>query len=147
MDAGLADAELALMADLFERKGQQGAPSRYERLLMVEACRYAMRASFAPRLLPNTFPPWRTTRMSCSRWTNADVFKVMYDHLRQQWRDRMGRSPEPTTAVIDAQCRRSTAQRSSTGFDASKKVKGRWLDLVGHTLGLLLAVTVTAASA
>ena len=70
----------------------------------------------------------------------------MHDRLRQQWRDRVGRAPEPTAAIIDAQSTRSTAQGGNTGFDAGKKVKGRKRHLVVDTLGLLLAVTVTAAS-
>ena len=58
----------------------------------------------------------------------------------------MGKAPEPTAAIIDAQNTRSTAQGGNTGFDAGKKVKGRKRHLVVDTLGLLLAVTVTAAS-
>ena len=58
----------------------------------------------------------------------------------------MGKAPEPTAAIIDAQSTRSTAQGGNTGFDAGKKVKGRKRHLVVDTLGLLLAVTVTAAS-
>ena len=38
------------------------------------------------------------------------------------------------------------AQGGNTGFDAGKKVKGRKRHLVVDTLGLLLAVTITAAS-
>ena len=63
-----------------------------------------------------------------------------------QWRARMGKAPEPTAAIIDAQSTRSTAQGGDTGFDAGKKVKGRKRHLVVDTLGLLLAVTFTAAS-
>lgn len=70
----------------------------------------------------------------------------MHDRLRQQWRDRVGKAPDPTAAIIDAQSTRSTAQGGNTGFDAGKKVKGRKRHLVVDTLGLLLAVTVTAAS-
>ena len=58
----------------------------------------------------------------------------------------MGRAPDPTAAIIDSQSTRSTAQGGNTGFDAGKKVKGRKRHLVVDTLGLLLAVTVTAAS-
>ena len=46
----------------------------------------------------------------------------MHDRLRQQWRDRVGRAPEPSAAIIDAQSTRSTAQGGDTGFDAGKKV-------------------------
>jgi putative transposase len=97
-------------------------------------------------LLPKTFPPWQATYKSFSRWAAAGVFETMHDRLRQQWRDRIGKAPEPTAAIIDAQSMRSTAQGGNTGFDAGRKVKGRKRQLVVDTLGLLLAVTVTAAS-
>ena len=71
----------------------------------------------------------------------------MHDRLRQQWRERMGKAPEPTAAIIDAQSTRSTAQGGNTGFDAGKKVKGRKRHLLVNTLGLLLAVTVTVTAA
>ena len=146
MNTDLTDAEWALVSDLFERDGQRGAPPRYERRHMVNACCYALRTGCAWRLLPKTFPPWQATYKSFSRWAAAGVFEAMHDRLRQQWRDRVGKAPDPTAAIIDAQSTRSTAQGGNTGFDAGKKVKGRKRHLVVDTLGLLLAVTVTAAS-
>ena len=146
MNTDLTDAEWALVADLFERTGKRGAPPRFERRHVVNACCYALRTGCAWRLLPKTFPPWQATYMSFKRWAAAGVFETMHDRLRQQWRDRVGRAPEPTAAIIDAQSTRSTAQGGNTGFDAGKKVKGRKRHLVVDTLGLLLAVTVTAAS-
>ena len=146
MNTDLTDAEWALVADLFEREGRRGAPPRFERRLMVNACCYALRTGCAWRLLPKTFPPWQAVYMSFKRWAAAGTFETLHDRLRQQWRDRMGRAPEPTAAIIDAQSTRSTAQGGNTGFDAGKKVKGRKRHLVVNTLGLLLAVTVTAAS-
>lgn len=146
MNTDLTDAEWALVADLFERDGQRGAPPRFARRDMVNACCYTLRTGCAWRLLPKTFPSWQATYKSFSRWAAAGVFETMHDRLRQQWRDRIGKAPEPTAAIIDAQSTRSTAQGGQTGFDAGKKVKGRKRHLVVDTVGLLLAVTVTAAS-
>ena len=142
----ITDAEWALVADLFERDGMRGAPPRYERRHMVNACLYVVRTGCAWRLLPKTFPPWQAAYMSFKRWAAADVFETLHDRLRRQWRDRVGKAPEPTAAIIDAQSTRSTAQGGDTGFDAGKKVKGRKRHIVVDTLGLLLAVSVTAAS-
>ena len=146
MNTDLTDAEWALVGDLFERDGQRGAPPRYQRRLMVNACCYALRTGCAWRLLPKTFPPWQAVYMSFKRWAAVGVFEAMHDRLRQQWRDRVSKAPEPTAAIIDAQSTRSTAQGGKIGFDAGKKAKGRKRHLVVDTLGLLLAVTVTAAS-
>lgn len=146
MNTDLTDAEWALVADLFERDGQRGAPPKFARREMVNACCYTLRTGCAWRLLPKTFPAWQATYKSFSRWAAAGVFETMHDRLRQQWRDRIGKAPEPTAAIIDSQSTRSTAQGGQTGFDAGKKVKGRKRHLVVDTVGLLLAVTVTAAS-
>ncbi|MGS0755512.1 IS5 family transposase [Roseateles sp. GG27B] len=146
MNTDLTDAEWALVADLFERNGRRGAPPHYERRHMLNACCYALRTGCAWWLLPKTFPPWQATYQSFSRWAAAGLFETLHDRLRQQWRERIGKAAEPTAAIIDAQSTRSTAQGGDTGFDAGKKVKGRKRHLVVDTLGLLLAVTITAAS-
>lgn len=146
MNTDLTDAEWALVSDLFERAGGRGTPARYERRHMVNACCYILRTGCAWRLLPKTFPPWQAVYKAFSRWAAAGVFERLHDRLRQQWRERMGKAPEPTAGIIDAQSTRSTAQGGDTGFDAGKKVKGRKRHLVVDTLGLLLALTITAAS-
>ena len=82
LNADLTDAEWALVRDLFERDGQRGAPPRYERLHMVNACCCALRTGCAWRLLPKTFPPWQATCKSFSRRAAAGVFEAMHDRLR-----------------------------------------------------------------
>jgi transposase len=73
------------------------------------------------------------------------VFETMHDRLRQQWRDRVGKAPDPSAAITDTQRTRSRRCGGNTGFDAGKKVKGRKRHIV-DTLGLLLTVPITAAS-
>jgi putative transposase len=143
----MTDAEWALVADLFERTpGQRGAPAHYSRRELVNACCYVLRTGCAWRLLPTAFPPWHAVYKAFSRWVTAGVFEHMQDRLREQWRSRMGRTSGPTAAVIDAQSNRISPQGGESGFDAGKKVKGRKRNLVVDTMGLVIAVTVTAAS-
>jgi transposase len=105
----LTDAEWALVADLFERDGKQGAPPRYERRTMVNACCYVVRTGAPWRLVPKSYAPWEAVYMCFKRWAAAGTFEAMHDRLRQQWRQRAGKSPEPTAAIIDSQSTRSTA--------------------------------------
>jgi len=143
----LTDAEWELVADLFERiPGQRGTPVHYSRRDLVNACSYVLRTGCAWQLLPETFPPWQAVYKAFSRWVCAGVFEQMQDRLREQWRARMGRASTPSAAVIDAQSTRASPQGGESGFDAGKKVKGRKRNLVVDTMGLLIAVTVTAAS-
>jgi putative transposase len=143
----LTDAEWDLVADLFERApGQRGTPVHYSRRELVNACSYVLRTGCAWRLLPTTFPPWQAVYKAFVRWVAAGVFEQMQNRLREQWRARIGRANEPTAAVIDAQSNRSSPQGGESGFDAGKKVKGRKRNLVVDTMGLVIALTVTAAS-
>ena len=143
----LTDAEWALAADLFERPaGRRGRPAKYERRSMVDACCYVLRTGCAWRLLPRSFPPWLVVHKSFSRWAAQGKFEQLQQRLRAQWRQRLERNAHPTAAIIDAQSTRIAPQGGESGFDAGKKVKGRKRHLVVDTLGLLLAVSVTAAS-
>ena len=147
LNTDLTEAEWALVADLFERgEGGRGVPPRYERRHMVNACCYVLRTGCAWRLLPKSFPPWQAVYKAFSRWAAAGLWERMHERLRAQWRSRIGRAPDPTAAVIDAQSTRGSAQGGDNGYDAGKKVKGRKRHLVVDTLGVLLAVVVTAAS-
>jgi transposase len=123
MNTDLTDAEWALVADLLERPGQRGAPARYERRRMVNACCYTLRTGRAWRLLPKTFPPWQASYKAFSRWAAAGVFEALHDRLRQQWRDRIGKAPEPPPRRSMRRAR--AAPRSDMSFDAGKKIKRR----------------------
>lgn len=57
-----------------------------------------------------------------------------------------GARKHPSAAVIDTQSTCASPQGGESGLDAGKKVKGRKRNLVVNTIGLLIAVTVTAAS-
>jgi transposase len=145
--SSLTDAEWALVHDLFERPaGGRGMPAQIERRTMVEACCYVLRTGCAWRLLPHDFPAWTSVYKSFSRWAEQGLFEQMHDRLREQWRERLGRRTQPSAAVLDAQSTRISPQGGESGFDAGKKVKGRKRHLVVDTLGLLLAVSITAAS-
>lgn len=142
----LTDAEWALVADLFESPGGRGLPPTHSRRQMVNACCYVVRSGCSWRSLPNDFPHWDNVYKTFRRWSAEGRFETMFARLRGMWRERAGREDGPTAAVLDAQSTRGSAQGGETGYDAGKKVKGRKRHLVVDTLGLLLAVSVTAAS-
>lgn len=145
--SSLTDAEWRLAAELFEPPpGRRGRPPKYPRRTMVEACCYVLRSGCAWRLLPPSFPPWGVVHKTFSRWAAQGKFEQLQHRLREQWRQRLERPPTPSAVIIDAQSTRSSPQGGPHGYDAGKKVKGRKRHLVVDTLGLLLAVSVTAAS-
>jgi transposase len=143
----LTDAEWALAADLFELpEGSRGRPAKYDRRAMVDACCYVLRTGCAWAMLPKSFPPWLAVHKRFSRWAAQGKFEQLQQRLREQWRTRIERNAQPSAAIIDSQANRIAPQGGASGFDAGKKIKGRKRHLVVDTLGLLLAVSVTAAS-
>ena len=142
----LTDTEWSLVCDLFDRVDAQGLPPTHSRRLMVDACCYVVRTGCAWRMLPKEYPHWDNVYKTFRRWSAQGKFEAMHDRLRGLWREREGRAAAPTAAVLDAQSTRGSPQGGAQGFDAGKKVKGRKRNLVVDTLGLLLAVSVTAAS-
>jgi transposase len=144
--SSLTDKEWEVARDLFERPGGQGLPPRISRRELLDACCYVVRTGCAWRLLPNDFPPWQSVYSAFRRWHARGCFERMHDRFRALWRERVGRDKMPTAAVVDAQSTRHSPQGGASGFDAGKKIKGRKRHLVVDTLGLLLAVSVTAAS-
>ena len=55
---------------------------------------------------------------------------MMHGELRRQCRVAAGRRPEPTAAIIDSQSVKAaeTVSKDSRGYDAGKKVNGRYLE-------------------
>lgn len=142
--SSLTDGEWALVADLFAQHGP-GKPAKYPRRLILDACLYVLRSGCQWRMLPHEFPPWQDVYKHFRRWTDKGLFERMYDRLRAHERQRQGRAPEPTAAVLDSQSVKTSPQGGPRGFDAGKKVKGRKRCLLVDVLGLLLAVLILPA--
>lgn len=143
---GLTEAEWALAEDLFEAQDPQGQPPRHARRDLVNACFYVLRTGCAWRLLPKDFRPWPAVHKAFSRSAARGTFEQLHDRLRAQWRERLGKHARPSAAILDSQSTRISPQAGESGYDAGKKVKGRKRHLLVDTLGLLLSVTIKAAS-
>jgi putative transposase len=81
-----------------------------------------------------------------SQWRRAGVIARIHEALRPRVREASEHEPEPSAASLDSQSIKTTAIGGIKGFDAGKKVKGRKRHLLVDTLGLLIAVVVTAAN-
>jgi transposase len=118
------------------------------RRLILDAVFYLARGGIAWAQLPHDFPPPKTVYDIFRRWAKAGAWHRIHDALRDRVRVRAGRSPAPTAAVIDSQTvgGADTVPAGSAGYDAGKRIKGRKRHIACDTLGLILAVVVSAAS-
>jgi transposase len=129
-------------------EGRGGQPERYCHRQMVDAVRYLVAGGITWRAMPADFPAWDRVYAFWRRWRDKGLVGELHDRLRDRVREAAGRDPEPTAGIIDAQSVKGAASvpAATRGFDGGKKVNGRKRHVVVDTLGLLLAVTVTAAS-
>lgn len=128
-----------------------GRPEKHRRRAMVDALFYVLDSGCKWRSLPADFPPWKTVYSLFARWAADEALAHVTDLLRARARQAAGRDPEPSAGVIDAQSVHESAEGvvpvATSGFDSHKKVNGRKRHLLVDTLGLLVAVVVTPASA
>jgi transposase len=150
--SSLSDGQWAVLEPLLPPAGNTGGkggrPEKHPRRRVLDAIFYVLRGGIAWAMLPAEFPPRGTVHGLFRRWTDAGVWTVVHDCLRDRLRARMGRSPRPTAAVIDSQTVKGadTVPSATSGYDAGKKIKGRKRHIATDSSGLLLVVLVTVAS-
>lgn len=150
-DARWELVEPVLTAWRSERRGRGldiGRPPDHDLRSLLNAVLYVNRTGIPRRYLPHDHPHWNTVYAYFARWQEEGVFDQLNSVLRRQVRQREGREGEPTACVIDFQSIKTSTNVPATdqGIDAGKKIVGRKRSIVIDTVGLLLAVLVTAAS-
>ncbi|WP_330315101.1 IS5 family transposase [Streptomyces sp. NBC_00523] len=124
-----------------------GRPPEHDLRDIMDAILYVDRTGVQWRYLPHDFPHWNTVYGYFAKWADEGVFAQLNGLLRQLLREKEGREGEPSACVIDAQSVKTSTSvpASSQGIDAGKEIVGRKRSIATDTLGLLLAVLVTAA--
>ena len=127
----------------------EAAPQREHGLREVfNGLRYILKTGAPWRWMPNDLPPWAAVYQQTQRWLEAGCFEALVDDLRVVLRVAAGRMPEPSAAILDSRTLRSSPESGErAGYDGAKRKKGSKLQLAVDTLGHLLALHVTPASA
>jgi hypothetical protein len=71
--------------------------------------------------MPADFPAWDDCYRFFRRWKTQGLLTVVHDRLRRACREKAGRPPEPTAAIIDSQSLRAaeTVARGQRGYDGA----------------------------
>jgi transposase len=150
----LSDQQWALIDPFLQawkakRPSPSGHEGRYDLRAILNAIFYQNRTGCQWTYLPNDLPPWSAVYYYFALWRDDGTDQAIHDLLRCQARERAGRAEDPTAVVLDTQSIRAAnhVPAATTGKDAGKRVPGRKRGLAVDTLGLIIAVVVTAASA
>src|SRR5438270_2562503 len=123
-----------------------GRPRKTRVRDVLDAILYILRTGCQWRYLPSDFPPKSTVWRYFDEWRHNGTLDRIHDTLRRKVRTKEKPYHPRTTASVDSQSVDTTSGGEARGRDNAKNVDGRKRHIVVDSMGLLLAVLVTAAS-
>jgi transposase len=142
----LTDEQWRLVEQRLPAAPVGGRPRKTDLRDVVDAIFYILRTGCQWRYVPTDFPPKSTVWRYFKLWRDDGTLDALHDLLRTKVRTQEKPYSPRTTASVDSQSVDTTSGGEQRGRDNAKNVDGRKRHIVVDSLGLLLAVRVTAAS-
>src|SRR2546425_6512500 len=146
----LTDEQWAIVEPMIppaKQNAQGGRPRKVDLREVLNTLFYLNRTGCQWDMLPHDLLPKSTVYDYFRQWRDDGTWQQLLDALREAVRRQAGRHPAPSAGSIDSQTVKGTEVGGERGYDGNKKVNGRKRHIIVDTLGLLLAVLVTAAAA
>jgi putative transposase len=142
----LTDDQWAVLEEMIPPAKPGGCPRKHDMRELLNALFYITREGCSWRAIPHDYGiPWKTVYNYFRDWSEDGTWDRFQVALRMAVRQAAGRDPDPRVGYIDSQSVKTAQGGEERGYDQAKNVFGRKRHIVVDSLGLLLAVVVTAA--